>query len=383
MEDVVVPVIDTGFWQGRRVFLTGHTGFKGGWLSLWLQALGAQVTGFALEPQALSFFRLAGVEAGMHSLLGDVRDGAALQEALKGSGAEVLIHLAAQPLVRQGYADPVETYATNLMGTVHLLQAVRSTPSVRAVVIVTTDKCYENREWAEGYRENDLLGGRDPYSNSKACAELAAQSFRDSFFPNARYGDHGVAIATARAGNVIGGGDWAADRLVPDFLRAAQGGTALELRHPDAVRPWQHVLEPLAGYLRLAQQLMERGPLVSGAWNFGPNGDGLQTVGEVVRQLASQWPAHVKVLCSGGDPSQHETSVLRLDSSKARTQLGWQPRWNLERALSRTADWHLAHLAGHCMGTVTREQIDQYTRAAATLPTVAPGFHATDIPDFS
>ena len=251
------------FWRGRKVFLTGHTGFKGSWLSLWLQQLGAEVHGFALEPNTTpSLFNVAKVAEGMHSTFGDVRDLVALQKALHKAQPEVVIHMAAQPLVVYSYQNPVETYATNVMGTVHLLESVRSCPSVRAVLNVTTDKCYENKEWVWAYRENERLGGHDPYSNSKACSELVTASYRASYFDERKYAEHGVAIATARAGNVIGGGDWAKNRLVPDILRAFDAGEQLlNIRSPNAIRPWQHVLEPLRGDLKLAQLLLEQGTL--------------------------------------------------------------------------------------------------------------------------
>jgi CDP-glucose 4,6-dehydratase len=268
VEDVgLSPVsVNTSFWRGKRVLLTGHTGFKGSWLSLWLQQLDAQVQGFALEPPSQpSLFEQARVAEGMASTIGDIRDFVALHASLQAFRPEVVIHMAAQPLVRQSYAQPVETYATNVMGTVHLLEAVRQTPGIRAVVVVTTDKCYENREWAWGYREVEPMGGHDPYSNSKGCAELVTSAYRASFLANA-----GVAVGSARAGNVIGGGDWASDRLIPDFFRAAQGGHALEVRFPDATRPWQHVLEPVSGYLTLAERLVTHGQAFAEPWNFGP-----------------------------------------------------------------------------------------------------------------
>ncbi len=368
MSDAALPA--PGFWSDRRVFLTGHTGFKGTWLSLWLQSLGAKVTGYALEPAtAPALFDLAAAARQMDSLFGDVRDLERLSSALRAAAPEVVIHLAAQPLVRQSYADPVGTYATNVMGTVHLLEAVRKTPSVRAVVVVTSDKCYENREWLWSYREDETLGGFDPYSNSKACVELVAKSFRDSFFPADRHASHGVAVASARAGNVIGGGDWSADRLLPDFLRAAQAGTALELRNPTAIRPWQHVLEPLAGYLRLAQLLVEQGPAVSGAWNFGPGEQDIRSVGEVVRQLAEQWPTSVDCRFAPETAGLHEAHTLKLDSSKAHALLGWTPRWTLAQTLTSIAAWHAAHQRGEDMRVATERQIVSYAcRGSLTLP---------------
>ncbi|HVT34888.1 MAG TPA: CDP-glucose 4,6-dehydratase, partial [Nevskiaceae bacterium] len=270
-------MIDAAFWRGRRVLLTGHTGFKGSWLSLWLQRLGAEVTGFALDPPTQpNLFQLAGVGQGMDSIIGDVRDASAVNAALARSRAEVVLHLAAQPLVHAGYSDPAGTYAINVMGTVHVLDAVRTVGGVKAVVNVTTDKCYDNREWVWSYRENDRLGGRDPYSNSKACSELVTASFRDSFFPPEHYAGHGVALGSGRAGNVIGGGDWGADRLVPDFFRAIDAGQPARVRRPQAIRPWQHVLEPLAGYLLLAQKLHQHGCEYAEGWNFAPHEDDAQ-----------------------------------------------------------------------------------------------------------
>ncbi|MBF9264631.1 CDP-glucose 4,6-dehydratase [Paracidovorax cattleyae] len=358
----VVPA--EGFWAGKKVFLTGHTGFKGTWLSLWLQRLGAEVTGYALGPESTpSMFALTRAAHGMRSVIGDVRDAALLSAALEEAAPEVVFHLAAQPLVRQSYADPVATYSTNVMGTVHLLEAVRRTPAVRAVVVVTSDKCYENREWLWGYREDDALGGFDPYSNSKACAELVAACYRNSFFSLQQHGRHGVALATARAGNVIGGGDWSADRLIPDFLRAAGQGTALELRHPAAVRPWQHVLEPLAGYLCLARQMVEQGGAISGAWNFGPSDEDVRSVGDVIRQLAAAWPQPVDCRFAAATGGLHEARMLRLDSSKAHAVLGWRSRWTLSQALERITDWHAAHGRGLDMRQVTEDQIDSYCAA--------------------
>ena len=331
-------MIDGGFWRGRRVFLTGHTGFKGSWLALWLQSLGAEVHGFALEPATQpDLFTAARVEPGLaSSTIADVRDLAALRAAMQACRPEVVLHLAAQPLVRASYDDPVGTYATNVMGTVHLLEAVRATPGVRSVVVVTTDKCYENREWAWGYREDEPMGGRDPYSNSKGCAELVCASYRASFLAAG-----GVALATARAGNVIGGGDWASDRLVPDLLRAFERGAPAVIRHPDAVRPWQHVLEPLSGYLMLAQALWENGDAYAEGWNFGPRDEDARPVRWIVRRMADVWGPDARwELDTREQP--HEARLLKLDISKARQRLHWTPRWTLGEALHRIVDWHQA-----------------------------------------
>jgi CDP-glucose 4,6-dehydratase len=340
---------DPAFWRGRRVLITGHTGFKGSWLSLWLQHLGAQVTGYALAPPTQpSLFAVARVASAMTSHLADIRDLPCLNEALRAARPEIVLHLAAQALIRQGYANPVETYATNVMGSVNLLEAVRHSPGVRAVVIVTSDKCYDNQEWVWGYRENEPLGGRDPYSSSKACAELVTRAYRDAFFNPTRHAEHGVAVASARAGNVIGGGDWAADRLIPDLLRAIWAGEPAVIRSPQALRPWQHVLEPLAGYLLLAERLHADGPTFAEAWNFGPHDEDARPVQWLLERLTTAWQAGGGTAHWRLDPRQqpHEAHYLKLDCAKARSQLGWQPRWPLDEAICRIVAWHRAHHAG-------------------------------------
>lgn len=341
------------FWRGRRVFVTGHTGFKGGWLSLWLAQLGAKVTGFSLAPAAEpNFFETARVREVLEAhTIGDIRDAGLLSRAMAQAKPAIVFHLAAQSLVRAGYAAPVETYATNVMGTVHLLEAARSVGGVAAIVNVTSDKCYENRETAHRYREDDAMGGFDPYSSSKGAAELVSAAYGRSYFSGA-----GPALASARAGNVIGGGDWAEDRLVPDFFRALDRGEPLVIRSPQAVRPWQHVLEPLSGYLRLAEMLAEGGRDFAG-WNFGPDEASERTVGFVADTLAQQLGGKVEITRA---PQPHEAGLLRLDSAKARSRLGWSPRWTLETALARTADWHRAWREGRDMQIFSREQIAAY-----------------------
>jgi CDP-glucose 4,6-dehydratase len=355
--------VDPEFWRGRRVFLTGHTGFKGSWLSLWLHELGAQVTGYALAPSTEpNLFTLAQVDRVVDSCMADVRDAFALRAAMQQARPDVVIHMAAQPLVRRSYADPVETFATNVMGTVHLLEAARVTPSVRAVVNVTTDKCYLNREWVWGYREDEPLGGQDPYSSSKACSELATAAWRASYFKV----DTSLArVATARAGNVIGGGDWAEDRLVPDVLAAFATGQPVRLRHPGATRPWQHVLEPLRGYLVLAQQLMQGTAGADDAWNFGPADEGVRTVRDVVEGIARHWGPGADWQADSGE-HPHEARLLKLDISKARSRLGWHPVLGLDEALRWIVAWHRRLHAGEHARAITLGQIRNYAQLAAT-----------------
>jgi CDP-glucose 4,6-dehydratase len=342
-------------WRNRKVFVTGHTGFKGGWLTLWLKQLGAEVHGYSLTPPATpNLFTVANVARDVATnTIADIRDARALTDALRAAAPEVVFHLAAQPLVRLSYQEPVDTYAVNVMGTVNLLEAVRAVESVRAVVVVTTDKCYENREWVWGYRENEALGGADPYSSSKACCELVTAAYRASFLAS-----KAVAVGSARAGNVIGGGDWAADRLIPDFFRAVASGKTLEVRYPQSTRPWQHVLEPLSGYIRLADALLTDGPRNADAWNFGPREASARSVGWILDYMTRQVPNARWRHLDGAHP--HEARSLRLDSTKAETGLGWAPRWNLETALDRTLQWHASWDKGADMHGVCVEQIRAY-----------------------
>lgn len=348
------------FWQGKRVFLTGHTGFKGSWLSLWLQSIGAQVSGFALAPASTpSLFEAARVADGMQSTFGDIRDAQALRAALQAAQPEIVIHMAAQALVRYSYEHPVETYSTNVMGLVNLFEAVRATPGIKAVLNVTSDKCYDNKEWPWGYRENEPLGGYDPYSNSKACAELVTSAYRNSFFNPAQYAMHGVALGSGRAGNVIGGGDWAGDRLVPDMVRAITAGQPVRIRSPHAIRPWQHVLEPLSGYLALAERLYTDGAAFAEGFNFGPHDTDARPVQWIIERLCQQWGDGAAWELDGA-PQPHEATYLKLDCSKARARLDWQPRWPLQRTLDEIVAWHKAHARGDDMRSVTLAQIASY-----------------------
>lgn len=343
------------FWRGKRALLTGHTGFKGSWLSLWLQSRGTELHGFALSPQTNpALFDVADVASGMHSMIGDIRDYAAVRDAVRRACPEIVIHMAAQPLVRLSYKEPVETYATNVMGTVHLLEAIREQGGVRAIVNVTTDKCYENREWVWGYREDEPMGGHDPYSNSKGCAELVTSAYRRSFFEGS-----GTALASARAGNVIGGGDWAADRLLPDILRAFERCEPVVVRNPHATRPWQHVLEPLSGYLGLAEQLYLEGETWAEGWNFGPRDEDAKPVRWIVEHLVNRWGTGASWILDD-QKNPHEANYLKLDISKVKTRLGWAPRWDLATALGKITEWHRDWMGGADMRNVCLQQIAQY-----------------------
>jgi CDP-glucose 4,6-dehydratase len=377
--------MDGSFWNSRRVFLTGHTGFKGSWLALWLHSMGAEVCGYSLEPPTEpSLYRLLHLEGQFRSIHGDIREQDGLQSAMVEFSPEVVIHMAAQPLVRLSYQSPVETYAVNVLGTVHLLEAVRHTPSVRAVVVVTSDKCYENQESPQPYREHEAMGGHDPYSSSKGCAELVISAYRRSFFHPDHWDRHRVAVASARAGNVIGGGDWAPDRLVPDIVRAWAAGEAVVIRNPEAVRPWQHVLEPLAGYLTLAERLYADGARFAEGWNFGPDEGDARPVRYVVTEMARLWnvgnagtgnaalpaagaQAGNATLPAAGARWQedetaqvHEAHLLRLDSAKACARLGWAPRWSLDETLAYTVEWYKGYYRGEDVRARSLIQILEY-----------------------
>jgi len=350
------------FWRGKKVFLTGHTGFKGSWLSLWLGSLGADVTGYALKPPTKpSLFELSRAARSITSVIADIRDRRRLEKAVLKARPAIIIHMAAQPIVRESYLNPRETYETNVMGTVNLFEAARSCGSVRAILNVTSDKCYENKERQRGYKEGEPLGGYDPYSNSKACSELVTSAYRNSFFNPKDHAGHGVALASARAGNVIGGGDWAADRLIPDIIRAALKGRKVLIRNPRAIRPWQHVLEPLCGYLLLAELLYSRGPRYAGAWNFGPDAGDAKDVAWLVKRIFRDWRAGPGYSIDKGR-HPHEARYLRLDSSKARKQLGWTPRWHVGQAIDRIIAWTLAYKRKEDMREVSLGQIKEYTR---------------------
>ena len=353
--------VNPNFWVNKQVFLTGHTGFKGGWLSLWLSSMGAKVTGYALAPNTtLNFFKVAKVQGDLEkSHIADIRDLEKLQKAMADANPEIVIHMAAQPLVRYSYANPVETYATNVMGTVHVLESIRTLDCVRAAVIVTTDKCYENKEWPWGYRENEPMGGYDPYSNSKGCAELVTSAYRQSYFSPEKHTQHRVAIASARAGNVIGGGDWSEDRLIPDAIKAFEAKEPLIIRNPLATRPWQHVLEPLSGYLVLAQALYQEGAKFDSGWNFGPRDEDARSVQEVINLLIKNWGSLASwQQDQSGQP--HEAHSLKLDCSKAHQYLGWIPQWSLELAVEKITQWQQAYQKQSNMHEISLSQIASY-----------------------
>lgn len=349
---VNMRTVDRTFWKGKRVFVTGHTGFKGSWLSLWLEDMGAEVKGYSLEPYTEpSLFKVAKVSSGIESEIGDIRDYEKLKSSICSFSPDIILHLAAQPLVRDSYEDPLGTYETNVMGTANLLQTSRELPDLKSIVIVTTDKCYENREWEWGYRENEAMGGFDPYSSSKGCAELVTSAFRRSFFQSTD-----VAIASARAGNVIGGGDWSKDRLIPDVLRSYNQGNQVIIRNPKATRPWQHVIEPLSGYLILAEELYNKGHAFAEPFNFGPRDEDCQSVESILNTVNANWED-----CPGwkldDEANPHEARFLKLDISKAKDRLNWTPKWNLESTIKRIVDWNTAfnrqeNMREHCINEI-------------------------------
>jgi len=349
------------FWHNRRVFLTGHTGFKGSWLSLWLQQLHVRLEGFALPipPTQPCLFELAAVKTGMNSFDGDICNYPALQQRLHRFNPEIVIHMAAQPLVRRSYLQPLQTYATNVMGTVNLLEAVRQCPGVKAVLIVTSDKCYANQEWVHGYRETDPVGGDDPYASSKGCAELVTAAYRRSYFTGSN--DQSCAIASARAGNVIGGGDWADERLLPDIMRAFLVGNKVMIRHPQAIRPWQHVFEALHGYLCLCEHLYEQPQRYADAWNFGPAAASHASVATIVEQCSELW-GRGAAWQTDNAVQPHENTLLKLDCSKACHYLRWQPQLDLPTAVRWTVDWYQAYQNGKDMRTVCEQQLQEYQR---------------------
>lgn len=349
--------VDLQFWKSKRVFLTGHTGFKGSWLSIWLKSMGVELHGLALNPPTKpSLFEEANVSDGMRSTIGDIRDFDTVFNAMKACNPDIIIHMAAQPLVRYSYVAPIETYETNVMGTVHLLEAARQIGSAKAIVNVTTDKCYENKEWIWGYREDEPMGGYDPYSNSKGCSELVTSAYRQSFFQQSS-----IALASARAGNVIGGGDWASDRLVPDILRAFEKKIPVTIRNPHSTRPWQHVLEPLSAYISLAEKLYSYGHNFAQGWNFGPYEEDARPVQWIVEHMVGAWGNEASwELDTGINP--HEASYLKLDISKARSKLGWQPKWHLGTALEKIIDWHQNWLKHSDMHNMCLLQIEEYQK---------------------
>jgi CDP-glucose 4,6-dehydratase len=356
-------VMNTSFWNNKQVLITGHTGFKGSWLSLLLNQLGAEVSGYALNPPTSpSMYELADIDDCIQSYIGDIRDYEYLLEVMQGVKPEIVIHMAAQALVKESYRNPIETYSTNVMGTVHLLEACRHMSSVTTVVNVTTDKCYENREWHWGYRENEPMGGYDPYSSSKGCSELVTSAYRSSYFRETGQ-SRTIALASARAGNVIGGGDWATDRLIPDFIKAISQHETIKIRSPFAIRPWQHVLEPLSGYLTLAEKLYNDGPAYAGAWNFGPDDKDAKNVEWITKMLCGLWGDSAQYEIDK-QPHPHEANYLKLDCSKAKAELEWLPRWDIQTALESIVEWNKSFLSGENMRGMTEQQIQKYFSSA-------------------
>jgi CDP-glucose 4,6-dehydratase len=360
VDKVVKEILFNEFYKDRKVLITGHTGFKGSWLSILLNWLGADVYGYALKPNTNpSLYELAKIDHLVSSTIGDVRDYNLLLKTLKKVQPEVVIHMAAQPLVRESFKNPRETYEINVMGTVNLFDAIRQVDSVKAILNITTDKCYENKEWLWGYRENEPMGGYDPYSNSKGCSELVTSSFRSSFFNPKEYKNHGVALASARAGNVIGGGDWSEDRLIPDFIRAIIKGEKVKIRSPLAIRPWQHVLDPLSGYLRLCEKLYTEGATFSEAWNFGPEDMDAKNVEWIIQRICELWGGNASYEINK-IPQPHEATYLKLDCSKAKTLLKWSPVWSIETALQMIVNWNRSYLKKEDIRNVCIDQIEQY-----------------------
>lgn len=356
-------MIDKNFWKDKKVFITGHTGFKGSWLCIWLHSLGAEIIGYSLDPPTnLNMYKQCNINKIVNtSTIADVTNYSLLNKNMIEANPDVIIHMAAQALVREGYENPYETYSTNVMGTVNVLESVRNCNNVKAVLIITSDKCYENNEWLWGYRENDPLGGHDPYSSSKACAEIVTSAYRNSFFHPDEYSKHGVAIATARAGNVIGGGDWAKDRLIPDCIRALLKDEEIIVRNPHAIRPWQYVLEPLAGYLLLTQKLFEYGVEYGGAWNFGPNDEDAKTVEWIVKKICNKWSLDASFKIDKGK-QPHEANYLKLDCSKTKAKLDWHPRWNIEESINKIIDWSLNYKQNKNLIEICLRQIDEFER---------------------
>ena len=350
--------VDSSFWSGKKVFVTGHTGFKGSWMSLWLTSMGARVKGYALEPNTNpALFDLIDLESKMESEIGDIRDLDKIRSSISEFHPDILIHMAAQPLVRRSYTDPLETYSTNVMGTVNVLEAAKGHANLKAIVSVTSDKCYENKEWYWGYRENEPLGGHDPYSNSKACAELVTSAYRSSFY----YKEDTAFVASARAGNVIGGGDWAEDRLIPDILKAFEKGSPVVIRNPRARRPWQHVLEPLSGYLILAESLYREGGDFAEAWNFGPRDEDCKPVSWILDTMQENWGEGASWELDQAE-NPHEAGFLKLDWSKAESRLNWHPKWRLDKALNNTIAWHKQWIGGADMSKSCLDEIEQYQK---------------------